>query len=136
MPEASEVAGDAEPAPETLTALSGRPLVLLRVLIFVALAALCAARLFSGDPSRIPAARIGLPAADATLTGVVGLKRGGEPVPGWSSAEMKAPGQVTVLNVWASWCAPCQEEHPVLMNLAAKEPGIRVVGLNYKDNPE
>ena len=136
MPVASEITGAADPAPETLTARRRRLLFLLPMLIFVALAALFAARLVSGDPSRIPSALIGRPVPDTTLPGVEGLKRGGEPVPGWSSAEMKAPGQVTILNVWASWCAPCQEEHPVLMNLAAKEPGIRVVGLNYKDNPE
>jgi cytochrome c biogenesis protein CcmG/thiol:disulfide interchange protein DsbE len=136
MPVARDITRAADRAPETLTAPRRRLLFLLPMLIFLALAALFAARLVSGDPSRIPSALIGRPVPDTTLPGVEGLKRGGEPVPGWSSAEMKAPGQVTVLNVWASWCAPCQEEHPVLMNLAAKEPGIRVIGLNYKDNPE
>jgi cytochrome c biogenesis protein CcmG/thiol:disulfide interchange protein DsbE len=41
-----------------------------------------------------------------------------------------------VLNVFASWCAPCQVEHPMLMRLA-KEPGIRLVGIDYKEpSPE
>ena len=44
-------------------------------------------------------------------------------------------GDVVVVNVWASWCAPCRQEHPLLMELA-KDPGIRLVGINYKDNPE
>lgn len=43
-------------------------------------------------------------------------------------------GQVWVLNVWASWCAPCREEHPLLVAVA-REPGTTVVGLNYKDDP-
>ena len=43
-------------------------------------------------------------------------------------------GRVWVLNVWASWCAPCREEHPLLVALA-REQGIRIVGLNYKDDP-
>jgi cytochrome c biogenesis protein CcmG/thiol:disulfide interchange protein DsbE len=40
-----------------------------------------------------------------------------------------------VVNVFASWCAPCRDEHPLLMDLA-KDRGIRLVGINQKDNPE
>ena len=47
-----------------------------------------------------------------------------------SSADLK--GQITVINVFASWCAPCQVEHPMLMRLA-REPGIRLVGIDYKE---
>ena len=43
-------------------------------------------------------------------------------------------GRVWVLNVWASWCAPCREEHPLLVALA-REQQIALVGLNYKDDP-
>jgi cytochrome c biogenesis protein CcmG, thiol:disulfide interchange protein DsbE len=41
-------------------------------------------------------------------------------------------GQPWVLNVWASWCAPCREEHPLVVDLA-KRSNVAVVGLNYKD---
>jgi cytochrome c biogenesis protein CcmG/thiol:disulfide interchange protein DsbE len=41
-------------------------------------------------------------------------------------------GKVWVLNVWASWCPPCLEEHPVVTALARSGP-VPVVGLNYKD---
>ena len=45
-------------------------------------------------------------------------------------------GQAYVLNVWASWCAVCQIEHPVF-NAYAQTPGaLPVVGLNYKDAPD
>lgn len=40
-------------------------------------------------------------------------------------------GQPTLLNVWATWCFACREEHPYLVELA--EQGVRIVGLNYKD---
>jgi cytochrome c biogenesis protein CcmG/thiol:disulfide interchange protein DsbE len=43
-------------------------------------------------------------------------------------------GQVWVLNVWASWCAPCRDEHPLLVQLA-ESSGVPLVGLNYKDDP-
>jgi cytochrome c biogenesis protein CcmG/thiol:disulfide interchange protein DsbE len=44
-------------------------------------------------------------------------------------------GQVWLLNVWASWCAPCSEELPVLSDLAARD-GVPLYGLNYKDQRE
>ena len=37
------------------------------------------------------------------------------------------------MNVWASWCVPCQEEHVFLINLS-KEENLKIIGLNYKDN--
>jgi cytochrome c biogenesis protein CcmG, thiol:disulfide interchange protein DsbE len=41
-------------------------------------------------------------------------------------------GQVSLVNVWATWCAACKYEHPVLNNLSSE--GVRIVGINYKDN--
>lgn len=48
----------------------------------------------------------------------------------FSSADML--GKVWLLNVWASWCVACREEHPVLMGFA-KQQLIPIVGLDYKD---
>ena len=53
-----------------------------------------------------------------------------EPNKTFSPASMK--GQVWVLNVWASWCVACREEHPVLVELA-KSVMAPVIGLDYKD---
>lgn len=44
-------------------------------------------------------------------------------------------GQVWLLNVWASWCVSCRQEHPVLMDLA-KQGVVPILGLNYKDTRE
>jgi cytochrome c biogenesis protein CcmG/thiol:disulfide interchange protein DsbE len=44
-------------------------------------------------------------------------------------------GKVWLLNVWASWCVACREEHPVLVDLA-KANVVPIVGLNYKDKPD
>jgi cytochrome c biogenesis protein CcmG, thiol:disulfide interchange protein DsbE len=38
-----------------------------------------------------------------------------------------------IVNIWASWCAPCRAEHPLLMELS-KNQSIKIIGLNYKDN--
>ncbi|NOT19278.1 MAG: DsbE family thiol:disulfide interchange protein [Sideroxydans sp.] len=51
----------------------------------------------------------------------------------FSTQDMK--GQVWLLNVWASWCGACKDEHPVLMDLAAQNI-VPVMGLNYKDKRE
>ena len=94
-----------------------RALVLIPLVAFLALAALFMLRLGAGDPSRIPSALIGHPAPPTSLPPLPALERDGKAVPGIDSADFK--GQVTVLNVWASWCVPCREEAPLLMTLAA-----------------
>ena len=52
--------------------------------------------------------------------------------PGKSFAREDLLGKVWLLNVWASWCVSCRDEHPVLMDLARKK-NVVMVGLNYKD---
>src|SRR5262249_42106651 len=110
-----------------------RLIVSIPLVAFLALAALFMLRLGAGDPSRIPSALIGHPAPATNLPPLPGLERDGKPVPGLDSAELK--GEVTVLNVWASWCVPCRDEAPLLLALAA-DRRFRVVGINYKDQPD
>jgi cytochrome c biogenesis protein CcmG/thiol:disulfide interchange protein DsbE len=110
-----------------------RPLYVVPVFFFAGVALLFLVRLYSGDPSKIPSALIGRPVPSFALEPLSGLVRDGEPVPGFADADLK--GAVTVVNVWASWCAPCRQEHPLLMELA-KDPSIRVVGIDYKDATE
>jgi cytochrome c biogenesis protein CcmG/thiol:disulfide interchange protein DsbE len=56
-----------------------------------------------------------------------------EPAKQFSPKEMQ--GKVWLLNVWASWCGACKDEHPVLMELS-RQNLVPVVGLYYKDKPE
>jgi cytochrome c biogenesis protein CcmG, thiol:disulfide interchange protein DsbE len=110
-----------------------RLIVFVPLVAFLALAGLFMLRLGAGDPSRIPSALIGQPAPQTDLPPLAGLERDGKPVPGLDSAGFK--GEVTVLNVWASWCVPCRDEAPLLLALAA-DRRIRIVGINYKDQPD
>jgi cytochrome c biogenesis protein CcmG/thiol:disulfide interchange protein DsbE len=107
--------------------------VLAPLLIFAALAGLFFLRLGSGDPSRIPSALIGRPVPDTALPAVPGLERDGKPVPGIGPELLR--GTVSLVNVWASWCVPCHDEIPFLLQLA-EDRRIQVVGINYKDLPD
>jgi cytochrome c biogenesis protein CcmG/thiol:disulfide interchange protein DsbE len=120
-------------APNTSAPRRRSWLVALPLIAFAGLAALFWFKLGSGDPSRIPSALIGRPAPQTTLPPVDGLTSNGTAVPGLDPAAFK--GQVSIVNVWASWCVPCHDEAPLLVDLA-KDKRIRVLGINYKDAPD
>ncbi len=52
-----------------------------------------------------------------------------------TSNEIFKDSDFYILNIWASWCAPCREEHPQLMELSSNL-SVKIIGLNYKDNPK
>jgi len=106
----------------------------LPLIIVVVMGALFFVALGSGDPSRLPSVLIGKPVPEFDLPPVEGVAQTGKTVPGFSSADL-ANGEVSVVNVWASWCGPCIQEHPVLVNLK-EQHGLRLMGINYKDEPE
>lgn len=117
---------EASPAPATG---SRRRLLLALVplILFGALVALFVVGL-RGDPQRLPSALIGRPAPEFRLAPLDGVER-----PGFATADLQ--GQVTLVNVFASWCIPCHDEHPFLMELA-RDSRIRLAGINQKDQPE
>ena len=107
-------------------------LSLLPLLAFAALALLLFARLFAGDASRIPSALIGKAAPSLNLPSL----DGGAPL---RDAELRA-GHVAIVNIFASWCLPCHEEHRFLLELAQdpalKAQGATLIGVAQKDEPE
>jgi cytochrome c biogenesis protein CcmG/thiol:disulfide interchange protein DsbE len=120
--------------------MSGSPrripwLALLPLVAFVSLAGLFKFQLDKAekttDAKALPSALIGKQAPVFALPAIDGTT--GE---GFSDADLKL-GQVTLVNVFASWCVPCREEHPLLMQMARdpklKALGVRLYGLNYKD---
>ena len=110
-----------------------RFIVLAPLILFAGLTALFLVRLNAGDPSLIPSALIGHPVPQTALPPIAGLKRDGAAVPGVDPASFK--GAVTVVNVWASWCVPCHDEAPLLMQLA-QDQRLRVIGIDYKDDAD
>ena len=76
------------------------------------------------DPREVPSPLINKPAPAFEVAQLA------QPNKTFSPASMK--GQVWILNVWASWCVACREEHPVLVELA-KSNQAPVIGLDYKD---
>ncbi|MCR9136763.1 MAG: DsbE family thiol:disulfide interchange protein [Alphaproteobacteria bacterium] len=108
-----------------------RLLAFLPLILFAALAVIFFSQLISGkDASIVPSALVGTAAPALDLPPLEGLMRDGVPVPALSDAQVK--DKVTLVNVWASWCVPCRQEHPLLMALA-RDDRINVVGINYKD---
>lgn len=119
---------------EVKTGNARKFLALIPLLVFLALAGIFYKQLANGGAIReLPSALIGKPAPIIDLPILEGLKNNGVQLPALSGDIFT--GNVTVVNVFASWCGPCRIEHPQLIELA-KDKRIQMAALNYKDAPE
>jgi cytochrome c biogenesis protein CcmG, thiol:disulfide interchange protein DsbE len=123
------------PRPEAGSHSARRPLLIfVPLVVFATLAALFVIRLYSGDASLLPSALIGKEVPAFALPPVEGLPD----KPGFSDADLRQ-GKVTLVNVFASWCVPCHQEHELIMQFsrdpALARAGVRLFGLAYKDDP-
>jgi len=117
---------EAAPASRRRLLIAFLPLVL-----FIALSGVFLYQLGSGkDASEIPSVLIGTKAPSLDLPPLEGLSANGAPVPALTDAAIE--GQLSLVNVWASWCVPCRQEHPILLELS-RDPRVELVGINYKD---
>ncbi|MCK6371476.1 MAG: DsbE family thiol:disulfide interchange protein [Gammaproteobacteria bacterium] len=97
------------------------PVVMLAVLVgFLAIG-------LQKDPGYVPSPLIGKPAPEFTLP------RLDDPARTVSRSDLL--GDVSLLNVWATWCVGCRQEHPFLVELA-RQAEVRIFGLNWKDDPD
>ncbi len=97
---------------------------LIPLMLFLAIAAFLWQAL-GRDPSVVSSPLIDQPAPTFSLLNIDDTS---DP---WTDQDLK--GEVTLMNVWATWCQPCIEELPVLINIA-QTTGIPIYGLNYKDD--
>ena len=97
------------------------------VIAFVALVGFFAYGL-TQDPKELPSQLIDRPLPQFALPGIDAVPGGG---PGLASAALK--GEPLLLNIFASWCAACPQEHPVLTRISGE--GVPVYGLAWKDKP-
>lgn len=100
-----------------------RLLFIAPIIAFVGLAGFLGYGL-TQDPKELPSQLIDRPLPPFALPGIDG--------PELASASLR--GEPALLNVWASWCAACPQEHPVLERIAAE--GFPVYGIAWKDKPD
>ena len=104
----------------------GKAKFVVPLVVFVAIAIFFAIGL-GLNPREVPSPLIGKPVPTFQLPPVKGREMG------LSTQHLK--GEVSIVNIFASWCLPCREEHPLL--LALKAEGIAPIhGINYKDKPD
>lgn len=106
-----------------------RWLALAPLAVLAALAILFAGWSLKRDPAFKPDALVGQPIPETVLP----LLSGDQAGPGHLDLKTAGVGKPMLVNVFASWCAPCRIEHPRLLALKAR--GIAVVGVAYKDEP-
>lgn len=104
--------------------------VLIPLAIFMLLCGVFLLRLLNPEPlNTVPSALIGKPVPALNLSPVETIDTP------FLNSDVIGASDVLVVNVWASWCAPCRIEHLQIQALS-KQDGVTVAGINYKDEPD
>lgn len=93
--------------------------------VFLLLVILLAAGFGLDDPHKLPSELVGKPLPEFALADVVNPER--------IVTQADLIGQVSLINIWATWCPNCLQEHPKLMEIS-REGKVRVIGVNYNDD--
>lgn len=101
------------------------PMMAVPVVVFAGFIGLALVGMMREDPNSLPSARVGKISPTLTMDEFPGKPQ--------FTDETLRDGRVKLVNFWASWCAPCRAEHPLLERLS--EEGVQINGINYKDDP-
>lgn len=106
-------------------AISNRSKLFIPGIFFIAMLGLLLFGL-GRDPNQVPSALVNRPLPVFSLPDLF------DETKNITSEQMH--GGIFIVNVWATWCPPCHVEHPYLVEISAREPGVTFVGVNYKDD--
>jgi len=101
-----------------------KPVLFIPLGVFLVLVGFLAVGFRLDDPHKLPSAMIDQPIAPFSLPELKNQNR--------MITRDDLAGEVSLLNVWATWCAACVVEHPELMRIS-KEENVRMIGVNYND---
>lgn len=104
--------------------------LLVPIGIFAVIAVIFLFRVIQGHSQDVPSPLIGSAAPVFSLPPLEGLEVAGAQVPGFSNETLL--GEVSLVNVWASWCGPCRDEHPFIEQLG-EDGRFQVLGINHTD---
>jgi cytochrome c biogenesis protein CcmG/thiol:disulfide interchange protein DsbE len=107
--------------------MSNRAKLFIPVVFFFGMLALLLLGL-GRDPNQVPSALVNRPLPEFVKPDLF------DAAATVSSEQLR--GTVFFVNVWATWCPPCHAEHPYLVEISEREPGVTFVGVNYKDDPK
>ncbi|THF50166.1 DsbE family thiol:disulfide interchange protein [Allorhizobium terrae] len=115
------------------SAISRYGIAAIPLLVFAAIVGIAGKMLYDQDVngkniSEIPSALIGTKAPSLDLPPLAGAN-----LPALTTSAIS--GKLTLVNVFASWCVPCRDEHPFLKELS-KDPRLQIVAINYKDKSD
>jgi cytochrome c biogenesis protein CcmG, thiol:disulfide interchange protein DsbE len=121
------------PSEPPKSGLSRYGVAAIPLLVFAAIVGIAGKMLYDQDVNgkniaEIPSALIGTKAPTLNLPPLAGAN-----LPALTSAAIQ--GKLTLVNVFASWCVPCRDEHPLLKQLSS-DPRIQIVAINYKDKSD
>lgn len=124
------MSAETENRPAERKGLARYALALIPLAVFIGFAAIAGKMLYDQDVngrdvSAIPSALIGKKAPSMALPALEGSDTA-------ALTDAAVLGKLTLVNVFASWCIPCRQEHPVLKQLA-EDSRLTIVGINYKD---
>ncbi len=109
--------------------MNKRALLLIPALFFIAMLGLLLFGL-GRDPNMVPSALVNRPLPEFELPGLE-LTAAAD-MQQITTADLN--GSISIINFWATWCPPCHEEHPYLVEISDREQDVNFIGVNYKDD--